>query len=247
MKPKLRVDIVTLFPGMFAGPLSESLRGRAQASGVIQLKIHSLRRWSDDDRHAKVDDRPFGGGPGMVLQPEPLYQAIKALGGMRRGQQKSWVVYLSPQGKNFSQKVAQELVQRRKLILICGHYEGIDERIMEWVDQEVSIGDYVLTGGEIPAMVVVDAVARLVPGVVGDPASVENESFSAGLLDYPHYTRPQKWRNRQVPAVLLSGNHDAIFGWRQNAALEQTRLKRPMLLTPLNGDKGRASKRKRFN
>ena len=231
----MEIDIVTLFPGMFEGPFKESLLGRAQKAGHIQIRIHNLRRWSDDERHAKVDDRPFGGGVGMLIRPEPLYQAIKALGGMRKGPKKAWVIYLSPQGQVLKQEVAQKLLKHRHLILICGHYEGIDERVMPWVDQEISIGNFVLTGGELPAMVLVDVVTRLVPGVVGDPASLVEESFSKGLLDYPHYTRPRVWREKKVPPVLLSGNHREIEKWRRQAAARQTERKRPEILMSLRG------------
>jgi tRNA (guanine37-N1)-methyltransferase len=226
----LKIDFVTLFPAMFQGPLTESLLGRAHEKGLIQIKVHSLRQWSDDPRHQKVDDRPFGGGAGMVIRPEPLYRAIKALGGMKKAK-KPWVVYLSPQGRVLNQKTAATLAKKKHLIFICGHYEGIDERVMEWVDEEVSIGDYVLTGGELPAMVVADATARLVPGVVGDPESLVNESFSDGALDYPHYTRPSVWRKRNVPAQLLSGNHAEIARWRRQTALEATKRKRPDVAT----------------
>jgi tRNA (guanine37-N1)-methyltransferase len=225
----LKFDVVTLFPSMFDGPMNESLLGRAQEAGLIQLTFHSLRRWSDDERHNKVDDRPFGGGPGMVIKPEPLYRAIKALGGMKKGKSRPWVVYLTPQGKVFTQDLAERLQQKQHIILICGHYEGIDERVMEWVDQEISIGDFVLTGGEIPAMVVIDAVSRLVPGVVGDPESLQEESFSHGILDYPHYTRPSIWRGKKVPQVLLSGNHRLIRQYREAQAIKQTRKKKPDL------------------
>ena len=231
MKRKaLRVDVVTLFPAMFAGPFSESLIGRARKAGRIDIRVHDLRTWSVDTRHRKVDDRPYGGGAGMVLQPEPLYRALKSLGGTKRGRGKPWVVFLSPQGRVFNQAKAEELSKRKNLIFVCGRYEGIDERVMEWVDEEISIGDYVLTGGELPAMVVVDAVARFAPGVVGDPESVRNDSFSDGLLDFPHYTRPSEWRRRKVPEALLSGDHDRIARWRRETALKRTTEKRPDLI-----------------
>lgn len=215
---------------MLEAPLQASLMGRAQQSGLVEIRVHDLRRWSDDKRHAKVDDRSFGGGAGMVIRPEPLYRALKDLGALRRGASKPWVVFLSPQGRVLDQKLASSLSRKKRLLLVCGHYEGIDERVMEWVDQEVSIGDYVLTGGELPALVLSDAVVRLVPGVVGDPESIEKDSFSDGLLDYPHYTRPGLWRGRKVPEILLSGNHAAIEKWRRDQALKQTAAKRPELL-----------------
>jgi tRNA (guanine37-N1)-methyltransferase len=229
MKPKLTIDILTLFPKMFDGPFRESLLGRAQQAGAIEVRIHDLRRWSDDPRHAKVDDRPFGGGAGMVIRAEPVYRALKDLGAMK-SRAKPWVVFLSPQGETLSQKTAERLASRKRVILVCGHYEGVDERAMEWVDQELSIGDFVLTGGELPAMVVADVVARLVPGVVGDPSSLERDSFSSGLLDYPHYTRPSLWRGRKVPPVLLSGNHAEIEKWRRQEAVRRTKARRPDLL-----------------
>ena len=229
-RPKVSIDILTLFPSMVEAPLKTSLMGRAQDAGLAKIRVHDLRRWSDDPRHAKVDDRPFGGGAGMVIRPEPLYRALKDLGALRRGASKPWVVFLSPQGRVLDQKLASLLARRKHLLLVCGHYEGIDERVMEWIDQEVSIGDYVLTGGEIPALVLTDAVVRLVPGVVGDPESVEKDSFSDGLLDYPHYTRPSLWRGRKVPEILLSGNHAAIDKWRTEQSHKQTSVKRPDLL-----------------
>jgi tRNA (guanine37-N1)-methyltransferase len=218
---------------MFAGPFSESLMGRAQKEGTVSFRFHNVRDWSDDPRHAKVDDRSFGGGAGMVIKPEPLFRALKELGGIKKGKDKPWVIYLSPQGDVLNQSLVETLAKKRHLILICGHYEGVDERIMAWVDQEISVGDYVLTGGEIPAMVVLDAVARLVPGVVGDPASLQFESFSSGQLDYPHYTRPRVWRKKKVPDVLLSGHHDEIKAWRAQTALKRTQARRPDLLKNL--------------
>jgi len=164
----------------------------------------------------------------MVLRPEPLYKAIKAIG-RRKGKTKPWVIYMSPQGQVLTQNLAVKLAKKKHLLLICGHYEGIDERIMEWVDQEISIGDYVLTGGELPAMVLIDTVGRLVPGVVGEPESIKQDSFSNGLLDYPHYTRPRNWRGRNVPDELLSGHHKRIARWRSKKAQEQTKRKRPKL------------------
>ena len=223
---------------MFDGPLSESLIGRARRADVLKIRVHNLRDWSDDVRHKKVDDRPFGGGAGMVIRPEPVYRALKSLGALTKRKakvakgsaDKPWVVFLSPQGETLTQALAEKLVKKKRLVLLCGHYEGIDERVMRYVDQEISIGDYVLTGGELPAMVLIDAMARLVPGVVGDPESVKNESFTTGILDHPHYTRPNVWRGIKVPDVLLSGNHREIEKWRKEAAVKQTKLKRPKLL-----------------
>lgn len=212
---------------MFQGPFHESLIGRAQANKIIDIRIHSLRKWSDDPRHKKVDDRPFGGGAGMVISPEPVYRAIKAL---TKGKKKAWVVHLSPQGRVLTQKKACELAKKKNLVLVCGHYEGIDERVMDWVDEEISIGDYVLTGGELPAMVLVDALSRFVPGIVGDPESTLNESFMKDGLDHPHYTRPRVWRGKEVPGELLSGDHKKVAAWREKAGREQTKRKRPELL-----------------
>src|SRR5579864_6172690 len=193
-----RLDILTLFPAMFEGPLSESLLGRARARGVIEVRIHNLRDWSAGARHRSVDDRSYGGGPGMVIQAEPICKALEALkkdGAKIFGKKaKPHVVYLSPQGRVLRQALVGRLARRPWLILLCGHYEGIDERAMRWIDEEISIGDYVLTGGELPAMVVAEAVMRLVPGVVKEADSVSNDSFQNGGLDFPHYTRPAVWR-----------------------------------------------------
>lgn len=219
---------------MVEQPLKESIIGRAQKEKLVQVRVHNLRQWSTDDRHQKVDDRSFGGGAGMVIQPEPIYQALKTLGALKNSKQKPWVVFMSPQGKVFDQALAAKLTKKKKIILLCGHYEGIDERVMRYVDQEISIGDVVLTGGEIPAMAVIDATARLIPGVVGDPESLVNESFSSGELDYPHYTRPRDWRKQVVPDVLVSGDHKKISAWRKQEARKRTQIKRPDLLDHKN-------------
>ncbi len=230
-----RVDILTLFPGMFEGPLSQSLLGRARDRGLIDLRIRNLRDFSADDRHKTVDDRPYGGGAGMVLQPEPIFRAIKAIRASVSKDllknSKPYVIYLSPQGRVLNQKISLELAQRPWITLICGHYEGVDERIMDLVDEEVSIGDYVLTGGELPAMVLAEAIIRLVPGVVQQAESIANDSFQQGLLDHPHYTRPALWRGKKVPEVLLSGDHKKIRDWRTQQARGMTSKKRPDLLT----------------
>ncbi|MFN0116840.1 MAG: tRNA (guanosine(37)-N1)-methyltransferase TrmD [Elusimicrobiota bacterium] len=222
-------DVVTLFPRMFEGPMTESIIRKAQKEGLIEVRVHNLRQWSIDSRHSKVDDRPFGGGAGMVIQAEPIYRAIKDLGGLKK-KNKPWVVYLSPQGTRFSQDLGEKIAKKQHVLFICGHYEGIDERVMEFIDQEISIGDYILTGGELPVMVVIDAVSRFLPGVVGDPESVKNDSFANGLLDTAHYTRPGIWRGKAVPPVLLSGDHKKIAQWREKRAFEQTKKKRPDLL-----------------
>ncbi len=230
-----RIDILTLFPKMFDGPLSESLIGRARERGTIDLRIHNIRDFSTDRRHRTVDDRPYGGGSGMVIQAEPVFRALKTVrsSGKKVFKDKDpFVIYLSPQGKPLSQPLAHKLAGHPWLVLVCGHYEGVDERVMKWVDAEVSVGDYVLTGGELPAMVLADAVIRLVPGVVKESASILNDSFQGKLLDYPHYTRPAVWRGKKVPAVLLSGDHEEIKSWRMKQAEAITKRKRPDLVSP---------------
>jgi len=220
----MRIDVLTLFPGMFTGPLDESILRRARQSGQLDLRIHNLRDWAHD-KHRTVDDRPFGGGPGMLLKPEPIFEAVESL-----RTEKSRVILLSPAGRLFRQEIAQELAKESHLILICGSYEGVDERVRtHLVDDELSIGDYVLTSGALPAMVIIDAVTRLLPGVLGDEQSAEEESFSDGLLEYPQYTRPAEYRGLRVPEVLLSGNHEEIAKWRLQQAIERTRQRRPDL------------------
>jgi len=221
----MKIDVLTLFPGMFSGPLDESIVKRARVSRKLDLRIHNLRDWTHD-RHKTVDDRPFGGGPGMLLKPEPLFEAVESL-----GDERTHVILLSPSGRVFDQRVAQELAERTHLLLVCGSYEGFDERIRERLaDDELSIGDYVLTNGALPAMVIIDAVTRLLPGVLGDDESPVAESFSEGLLEYPQYTRPAEFRGWPVPEILLSGNHGDIARWRQEQALRRTRERRPDLL-----------------
>ena len=210
---------------MFAGPLDESIIKRARLKGLLDLKIHDLRDWTHD-RHRTVDDRPFGGGPGMLLKPEPLFEAVESL---RR--EKTRVILFSPAGRKFDQAIARELAQQEDLLLVTGHYEGFDERVREaLVDDELSIGDYVLTNGALPAMVVVDAVTRLLPGALGDDESSHDESFSAGLLEYPQYTRPAEFRGMKVPEILLSGNHAEIEKWRREQARLRTKERRRDLL-----------------
>jgi tRNA (guanine37-N1)-methyltransferase len=221
----MKIDVLTLFPAMFAGPLDESIIMRARKAGRLELKIHNLRDWTHD-RHKTVDDRPFGGGPGMLLKPEPIFEAVESL---QRPETK--VILLSPSGRKFSQAIARELAAEKDLLLITGHYEGFDERVREGLaDDELSIGDYVLTNGALPAMVVIDAVTRLLPGVLGDDSSSHEESFSAGLLEYPQYTRPAEFRGMRVPDVLVSGNHAEIELWRREQARQKTQLQRPDLL-----------------
>ena len=220
----MKVDVITLFPAMFAGPLDESIISRARESGRLELAIHDLREWTHD-RHRTVDDEPYGGGPGMVIKPEPIFEAIEAL-----ATDASCVIMLTPQGDRFSQPRARELVGQEHLLLLCGSYEGFDERIRSRVHHEISIGDYVLTNGALPAMVVIDAVTRLLPGVLGDDASSVEESFSGEMLEYPQYTRPSDFRGMKVPEVLLSGNHAEIEKWRRTEADQRTRARRPDLL-----------------
>jgi len=220
----MKVDVITLFPAMFAGPLDESIISRARESGRLELAIHDLREWTHD-RHRTVDDEPYGGGPGMVIKPEPIFEAIEAL-----ATDASCVIMLTPQGDRFSQPRARELVGQEHLLLLCGSYEGFDERIRSRVHHEISIGDYVLTNGALPAMVVIDAVTRLLPGVLGDDASSVEESFSGEMLEYPQYTRPSDFRGMKVPEVLLSGNHAEIEKWRRTEADQRTRARRPDML-----------------
>ena len=221
----MKIDVLTLFPGMFPGPLDESIIKRACESGRLRLGIRDLRDYTHD-RHRKVDDRPFGGGPGMLMKPEPLFEAVEALRG-----EKTRVILTSPAGRPFRQEIAQELAGEVHLLLVCGSYEGFDERVRECLaDDELSIGDYVLTNGALPAMVIIDAVTRLLPGVLGDDESSVDESFSDGLLEYPQYTRPAEFRGMTVPEVLLSGDHAAIERWRREQARMRTGQRRPDLL-----------------
>jgi tRNA (guanine37-N1)-methyltransferase len=221
----MKIDVLTLFPEMFAGPLDASIVRRARHAGLLDLRVHNLRDWTHD-RHKTVDDRPFGGGAGMVMKPEPLFEAVESLAGAP-----THVVLLAPVGRLFSQAIARELAQREHLLFICGSYEGVDERVHETlVDDELSIGDYVLTNGGLPAMVIIDAVTRLLPGALGDDASAQDESFSHGLLEYPHYTRPAEFRGMKVPEMLLSGHHAEIEQWRAEQARQRTARRRPDLL-----------------
>jgi len=221
----LRIDILTLFPKMFDGPFAESIVARAKQAGRIDIEIHDIRSWTAD-RHHIVDDAPYGGGAGMVLKPEPVSRAIRATRGSA-----GHVVLLSAQGALFDQAAARRLAALPHLVLVCGHYEGVDERVIEAdVNEELSIGDYVLTGGELGAMVIVDAVARLVPGVI-DAGSLEHESHTEGLLEGPQYTRPPEFEGRKVPAVLTSGDHGAVAKWRRTEAIKRTAERRPDLLT----------------
>jgi len=221
----VKIDVLTLFPAMFAGPLDESIIKRAREAGLLDLRIHQLRDYAHD-RHKTVDDRPFGGGPGMLLKPEPIFEAVEKI-----AREKTRVILMSPAGRPFSQAIARELAQQEDLLLVTGHYEGFDERVRaELADDELSIGDYVLTNGALPAMVVVDAVTRLLPGVLGDDDSSKEESFSSGQLEYPQYTRPAEFRGMKVPEVLLSGNHAEIAKWRAEQSARRTKERRPDLM-----------------
>ncbi len=231
----MKIDILTIFPDMFKGPMSCSLMNRAIKNKILDINYVDIRSFTKD-KHKKVDDRPFGGGPGMLMQVEPIYLSLKSVGVRRKNNlyknpyEKPYVIYMSPQGNLLNNKKVRSLSKYEHLVLLCGHYEGVDERVLNWVDEEISIGDYVLTGGEIPAMVLIDSVARMLPGVVQDKNSVEQDSFYNGMLDYPQYTRPAKFKNMKVPEVLLSGNHLEIEKWRKQQSYERTKNRRPDLL-----------------
>lgn len=222
----LRFDIITIFPGMFSPVLDESILKIAQEKKKISIRVHDLRDYTDD-KHRKVDDRPFGGGPGMVMTPQPLFEAVKKI----KGRKKAKVILMTASGDRLTQGRARDLSREKNLIIICGHYEGIDERVREaLVDENLSIGDYVLTGGELPAMVLVDCLSRLVPGVLGKEESLKFESFDNNLLEYPHYTRPANFRGMKVPDVLLSGHHKKIQEWQKAQAVARTKKIRPDLI-----------------
>ncbi len=221
----MKIDVLTLFPAMFAGPLDESIVKRARAEGLLDLAVHNLRDYTHD-RHRTVDDKPFGGGPGMLLKPEPIFEAVEKL-----SREKTRLILLTPAGRKFNHSIAQELARQEHLLLVCGSYEGFDERVREALaNDELSIGDYVLTNGALPAMVIIDAVTRLLPGALGDDQSSHDESFSCGLLEYPQYTRPAEFRGMRVPEVLLSGNHAEIEKWRLEQAKHRTKERRRDLL-----------------
>ena len=224
----MRIDILTIFPGMFRGPFEESIVKRAVEKGVVQIFLHDIRDYASD-RHRTVDDYPFGGGQGMLMKPEPLFAAVEDVQG--QAPERGPIVLLTPQGRLFDQEVAAELARHDRLILICGHYEGVDARVHEHLAaDEISIGDYVLSGGELAAMVVVDAVVRQIPGALGSPLSSADDSFAHGLLEHPQYTRPADFRGMDVPEVLLSGNHGEIARWRREQSLLRTARRRPDLL-----------------
>ncbi|MBU0580807.1 MAG: tRNA (guanosine(37)-N1)-methyltransferase TrmD [Candidatus Margulisbacteria bacterium] len=223
----MQIDIITLFPEMFSGPFSESLLKKAQEKKLIQINVHQLRDYAHD-KHKQVDDKPFGGGTGMVIKCEPVFEAVEKI----KKDKNARIILTCPQGKTFTHKKAQELAKAKQLIFLCGHYEGFDERIREHlVTDEISIGDYVLTGGELPAMIMVDTIARFIPGVVKEMSSVEQDSFQQGQLDYPEYTRPAEFRGWKVPEELLSGDHKKIEQWRKKQAFKNTKTKRPDLLS----------------
>lgn len=227
----MKVDVLTLFPEMFEGVFGSSILGKAQAKGLVSLNAVNFRDYANNKHHT-VDDTPYGGGGGMVLKPDPIFAAVEDVVQQRGSEEKRpRIILMCPQGETFTQKKAEELVQEDHLIFICGHYEGYDERIREFlVTDELSIGDYVLTGGELPAMVAIDSIARLIPGVLGNETSAVTDSFSTGLLEYPHYTRPPEFRGMKVPDVLLSGHHSNIEAWRREQSLLRTLERRPDLL-----------------
>jgi len=223
--PPVKIDVLTLFPEMFSGPLEVSIVARARKAGLLDLRVQNLRQWTHD-RHKTVDDKPFGGGAGMVLKPEPIFEAVESL-----ADDKTHVILTAPTGRPFNQAIARDLALKEHLLFICPSYEGVDERVNEaLVDDELSIGDYVLTNGGLPAMVMIDAVTRLLPGALGDDESAHDESFSHGLLEYPHYTRPAEFRGMKVPEILLSGHHAEIEKWRAEQARQRTAQRRPDLL-----------------
>ncbi|GHT07502.1 tRNA (guanine-N(1)-)-methyltransferase [Endomicrobiia bacterium] len=231
----MKIDILTIFPGMFKGPLTESLIGKAIEKEILKINIIDIRSFSKD-KHKKVDDKSFGGGCGMVMKLEPLYDAIKSTGVKKKNSTyknpytKPYVIYMSPQGRILSDSIVKNLAKFKQLVIICGHYEGVDERTMNYVDEEISIGDYILTGGEIPAMVLIDSTARMLTGVVKEKNSVKNDSFYNNLLDYPHYTRPAVFKGYKIPEVLLSGDHKKISEWRVEESYKRTKERRPDLL-----------------
>ena len=225
----LRIDVITIFPELFEPFARAGVLGGGIERGLIELVAHDLRDWTSD-RHRTVDDTPYGGGPGMVMKPEPLVEAIEAVAGPKRPEREARVVLLSPSGAPFRQAVAEQWARDTHLVLVCGRYEGIDQRAIELaIDEETSIGDYVVSGGEVPAMVVIEAVSRFVPGLLGNPESTQTESFQQGTLEGPQYTRPEEYRGRIVPPVLRSGDHGRIAAWRKERALEKTQERRPDL------------------
>jgi tRNA (guanine37-N1)-methyltransferase len=227
----IRFDVLSIFPEMLISPLSFSLLKKAQEKGLLSINLHDIRNWAED-KHKMTDDAPYGGGCGMVMKVEPVEKALAAV---KISPENSVVVLMTPQGETFNQTIAAELAGKKQVIIICGRYEGFDERIREHLsDREISIGDYILTGGELPALVLIDAVSRLIPGVLGNEESTISESFSSGLLEYPQYTRPAEYKSWKVPDVLVSGNHAEIELWRKNESLQRTYKRRPDLLAKIN-------------
>jgi tRNA (guanine37-N1)-methyltransferase len=235
-KTMFRIDVLTLFPEMFKSILTSSILKRAIEKKVVKVHLHDIRDYAID-KHRQCDDKPFGGGPGMVMKPEPIDRlAKKILRNKAKGE--TSFIYLTPQGKPLTQATAKRLAQKKRIVLLCGHYEGVDERIIDtWVTEEISIGDYVLTGGELPAMVLIDSMMRLLPGALGNKDSTTEETFDNDLLEYPQYTRPAEFKKQCVPEVLLSGNHKAIAEWRKEASLKRTKIKRPDLIDRRNKSK----------
>ncbi|AKG54276.1 tRNA (Guanine37-N1) -methyltransferase [Dehalogenimonas sp. WBC-2] len=227
MRELMRIDILSLFPEMFGGPFGSSILKRAADKGLIDIKLHNIRDYTHD-RHHVVDDTPYGGGAGMVMKPEPVFEAVETI--LEMSPVEPYIILLSPGGRLFNQSVATGLATKPRLVLIAGHYEGIDDRVKSIINDEISIGDYVLSGGELPAMVITDAVARLIPGVLGSDESHLEESHSQGVLEYPHFTRPSEFHGMTVPPVLLSGNHAEIARWRRRESLKRTLARRPELL-----------------
>lgn len=221
----MRIDVLTLFPEMFPGVLKSSMLGRAAENGLLQVEVHDIRAYTDN-KHRKADDYPFGGGAGLVMMAQPIYDCVEAVLAGEHARR----ILLSPRGRLLTAAIARELAKEPRLLLLCGHYEGVDERVMDIIDEEISIGDYVLTGGELPAMVLVDCLSRFIPGVLGCSESAEEESFSQGLLEYPQYTRPAEFRGKAVPEVLLNGHHANIQAWRKAQAIKKTQAVRPELL-----------------
>ena len=228
----MRIDILSLFPEMFEGVLSTSMLGRARQSGLIDIRLHNIRDYTDN-KHKKADDYPFGGGAGLVMMAQPIFDCMDAVLGGEPARR----ILLTPRGRTLNQKIAKELSGEERLVLLCGHYEGVDERVMSIIDDEISIGDYVLTGGELPAMVLIDCLSRFIPGVLGSEESAADESFAEGLLEYPQYTRPASFRGMDVPEILLNGHHAKIQAWRLEQARLKTALNRPDLLAE-STDKG---------
>ncbi|MBD3296787.1 MAG: tRNA (guanosine(37)-N1)-methyltransferase TrmD [Candidatus Omnitrophica bacterium] len=225
----MKIDIVTLFPGMFSSVFGESMIKRAREKGAVELNVHDLRNWTYDN-HRTADDKPYGGGPGMVMKIEPVDRALNALKSGDVAEDPSVVILTTPHGRRFEQATAREISRNGHIIMICGHYEGVDERIRSLVDMEISIGDYILTCGELPAMVIADTVIRLLPGVLGDERCLEDESFENGMLEYPQYTRPAEYKGMKVPDVLRGGDHKKIEKWKMEQAMERTARRRPDLL-----------------